>query len=306
MITWTIGAGGLLGRAITRRTPHAFAAGPIAWEDPKLASTQLREAAGRFATAAGDDDWAVIWAAGNAATASTEQDAAVELATFTALVEAMRRQPPHGRGAFFLSSSAGGVYAGSSHPPFDASSRPVPLSPYGELKLAQEGAAREVLAGTCAVVLGRISNLYGPGQNLAKLQGLISRLALASVTKQPVNMFVSLDTMRDYIYSDDAAAVILHWVDQAMAQPQGDPRIVVIGSGQAVSLGYLIHLVQDIARTRIPVAFGVHASAGAQARDLRLTPTTDAETTRLLATPLSAGVKLTYLDILERHQQQRD
>jgi UDP-glucose 4-epimerase len=304
LITWTIGAGGLLGRAITRRLPAGFDPGPIAWGEPARAAAQLSAAAAQFVDAAGEGRWAVIWAAGNAATASTEHDAAAELATFTALVDAIAQARPRGHGAFFLSSSAGGVYAGSTSPPFDATTPPQPLSPYGSLKLAQEALVRERLAGTCSVVIGRIANLYGPGQNLEKLQGLISRLALATVTKQSINMFVSLDTMRDYIYCDDAAAVIVHWVQRAIDSPTPDARIVVVASGQPVSLGYLIHLVQDIARTRIPVAFGVHASSTAQARDLRLNPTTDADVIRLIATPLAAGVKLTYLDILERYQRQ--
>ena len=54
-------------------------------------------------------------------------------------------------------------------------------------------------------MIGRFSNLYGPGQNLGKLQGLISRLALSAVTRQPINIFVPLDTIRDYVYVDDAA-----------------------------------------------------------------------------------------------------
>ncbi|MDD2859040.1 MAG: SDR family oxidoreductase, partial [Candidatus Nanopelagicales bacterium] len=230
MITWTIGAGGLLGRAITRRLPAGFDPGPIAWDDPQQAAEQLRAAAAQFLDTAGQGRWAIIWAAGNAATASTEADAAAELATFTALIDAIVEARPRGHGAFFLSSSAGGVYAGSSSPPFDATSPTHPLSPYGELKRAQEDLARERLAGTCSVVIGRIANLYGPGQNLEKLQGLISRLALATVTKQPINMFVSLDTMRDYIYSDDAAAIVVHWVHRALDAPAPQAHVVVIAS----------------------------------------------------------------------------
>ena len=40
----------------------------------------------------------------------------------------LRDSRPSGRGTFFLSSSAGGVYAGSTHPPFSESTVPRPLS----------------------------------------------------------------------------------------------------------------------------------------------------------------------------------
>ena len=50
-----------------------------------------------------------------------------------------------------------------------------------------------------AVLVGRIANLYGPGQNLAKPQGLVSQLCLANLTGQPLSIYVSLDTLRDYL-----------------------------------------------------------------------------------------------------------
>ena len=303
MITWTIGAGGLLGGAIQRSSTKVFTGPAIAWADTEESIKLLRTTAQEFASEVGQSDWAIIWAAGNASTSSSAADAQRELHTFTALTQEIREHHPKGRGAFFTASSAGGIYAGAYPPPFDDTTVPMPLSPYGELKLAQERQAVSALEGICPVVIGRLANLYGPGQNLDKLQGLISRLALASVTRQPINMFVSLDTMRDYIYTDDAAAVILHWVAEAIEHPSADAQIKVIASGQPVSLGYLIHLMQDIARTRIPVAFGVHESATAQALDLRLTPTTDVVSQHLVRMPLSAGVKMTYLDILERYQQ---
>lgn len=202
-----------------------------------------------------------------------------------------------------LASSAGGVYAGCSHPPFDDRTAPHPLSPYGELKLTQEQAASRLLDAVCPVVIARISNLYGPGQNLDKLQGLVSRLALSAVTKQPVTMFVSLDTIRDYIDADDAAVVLLHWAHKAVREQPEHPWIRVVASGQPVSLGALIHLAQDVTRTRIPVAVGEHASAAAQARDLRLTPSDDGHVHALVRTTLPEGIKRVHLDILERHQK---
>jgi UDP-glucose 4-epimerase len=115
-------------------------------------------------------------------------------------------------------------------------------------------------------------------------------------------MFVSLDTMRDYIYTDDAARVIHSKISRAMNHPQPAHSTSIIASGQATSLGYLINMMQDVAHTKIPVAYGNHASAGAQARDLRLVPDDLDLTERLVKTTLSAGVKNVYLDILNRYQ----
>lgn len=303
MITWTIGAGGLLGSAVVSITPDNFKATKIPWTNTEHAIEAIQANYEEFRELVGIQDWSIIWAAGNATTSSTVKETAQELQTLESLTTSIAKNPPAGKGAFFLTSSAGGVYAGSMNPPFNNQTLPKPISPYGELKLAQEVQATITLADICPVVIGRISNLYGPGQNLTKLQGLISRLALASVSKQPINMFVSLDTMRDYIYSTDAAHVVKYWTDKAIQEQPQSAEIKVIGSGIPVSLGSLIHLMQDIARTKIPVAFGVHSSSSAQALDLRMTPTTNGEVERLAQTTLAGGVKNVYLDILNRFQQ---
>jgi UDP-glucose 4-epimerase len=226
------------------------------------------------------------------------------LEALNSLCEAVQHKTPSGEGSFFLSSSAGGVYAGSQNPPFSVDSEPVPLSPYGRLKLAQEELAQERFSGTCPVLIGRISNLYGPGQDLSKLQGLISALTRAAVTRKSINMFVSLDTIRDYIYADDAAGQILHVVHDAVRSRSGASNAtLILASGQPVSLGYLINLVQDVTRVKVPVALGAHASSAVQSRDLRLTPTRGPWRDQTLSTPISAGVKTVFLDVLERVQR---
>jgi UDP-glucose 4-epimerase len=299
MITWTVGSGGLLGSAVTRASEERFGCGPIPWADPEAAAAMLRAEARRFGTEVGDDPWAVVWAAG-AATTSTSADVALsELEPLRALLEGIRSALPRGPGSVFVTSSAGGVYAGSTHPPFTASSEPAPLSPYGELKLAQEHLASETLGAVCPVVIGRVSNLYGPGQNLTKLQGLISRLALAAVTRQPINIFVPLDTIRDYIYVDDAARAVLDAA--AWAAQRGTPgsTTLVIASGQPATVGQVLRTMNLVAKRRVPVALGSHPSASAQSADLRLEPTHALDA----VTSLPAGMKAVYLDILERVQR---
>ena len=302
MITWVIGAGGLLGSAVVRAQRTTFLPGAVPWQDPAAAIATLHEQASAFAREVGDSRWAIVWAAGQATTSSSAEETARELMVFTAFIEELRALRPHGPGTVFITSSAGGVYGGSSNPPFHDRTEPIPLGTYGKLKLDQEQVAVDRLGDSCQIIVGRVSNLYGPGQDLTKLQGLISRLALASVTRVPITMFVSLDTLRDYLYVDDAAAMISMWLARS-AELDGQPLTVVIAAGQSVSLGHVISTMQDVTRTRIPVAYGAHASASAQSRDLRLIPT-DADSTRpLVRMPLVAGAKRVHLDVLERHQR---
>jgi UDP-glucose 4-epimerase len=309
VLIWIVGQGGLLGSALARAADsnpnlRVFNADSISWGNAELVGREFSRLAERFAAEAGDEHWGIIWAAGHATVSSSEAETAIELEALNALCHAVQRNTPAGKGSFFLSSSAGGVYAGSINPPFSVDTEPAPLSAYGRLKLAQEASARNQLSGICPVIIGRISNLYGPGQDLRKLQGLISALTRAAVTRKPINMFVSLDTIRDYIYADDAAAQILKIVGGTL--PIGAPSVsatYVLASGQPVSLGYLINLVQDIARIKVPVALGAHSSAAAQSRDLRLIPTVTELHDQVPSTPLAVGVKNVYLDVFQRVQR---
>ncbi len=299
MITWVVGRGGLLGQAIERACrPHGevFVPGAISWAQPAAAQAAIEAAAAQFRDAAKDAHWRIIWAAGAATTATSAEDSRAELAPLRALLDAIRAAAPSGPGTFFLASSAGGVFAGSSNPPFDSTTLPAPLSAYGRLKVEQERVAVEALAGTCRVVIGRISNLYGPGQNLGKLQGLVSRLVLAGLTQQPINIFVPLDTIRDYVYVDDAARQVLRLAEPN--DPARQARVAVIASGRPATVGHLLQVARLVTRRRIPVGLGTHPSAASQAADLRVVPTLEPD--RL--TPLPAGVKAVALDMLHRLQ----
>lgn len=296
--TWTVGAGGLLGSAVVRASDSVFAADPVPWTDPVAAADALRAQARRFSTVVGDAPWAIVWAAGAATTSTSLVDARREIPPLRGLLEGIRSALPRGPGAVFVTSSAGGVYAGSVDPPFTASTSPAALSPYGELKLEQEALAEEILGPVCPVVIGRLSNLYGPGQNLGKLQGLVSRLALAAVTRQPINIFVPLDTIRDYIYVDDAARAV-HRALQSAAEAQEDRTAIhVLASGEPATVGQLVRTMNLVAKRRVPVALGSHPSASAQAPDLRLEPSLALPS----VTPLPAGMKAVYLDVLARVQ----
>ena len=138
MITWVIGSGGLLGSAVARRTKDRFDAGTVQWGDEQAAADRLRAAARKFCEIAGDDEWGLVWAAGAATTSTRAEQTGAEMRIFEGLLEGIRSALPNGRGSVFITSSAGGVYAGSQNPPFDEYTATSPLSAYGELKVQQE------------------------------------------------------------------------------------------------------------------------------------------------------------------------
>jgi len=304
----------LLGSAVCRellargRTPQRE---PIRWGDADDARLDLRAGIARMLADAGDADWNVAWCAGAAVIGSTEESLAQDLALIdgffadlaelaTAAGTATLR-----RGAAFFASSAGGVYAGSSSPPYSERTVPVALSPYGAAKLDQEGVVAAFSANTgVSVLIGRISNLYGPGQNLAKPQGLVSHVCRAYWSGQPVSVYVPMDTLRDYLFVDDAAGMIVAGLDgiRARTAPVGPAdaagrvgRVVVkvMASQQATSIAALVGEFRRVLKRSIRLVFRASARTSAQALDLRLRSVEWPELDRFVRTPMPVGIRRT-------------
>jgi UDP-glucose 4-epimerase len=301
VLTWTIGSGGLIGSAIVRHAARPFTAGPIPWPDAAVALTGLRGELGRFREQAFGGSWGIVWAAGAATTSTGEEDARREAELFASFARAVASASMPPGGGVVLCSSAGGVHAGSTHPPFADDTPPAPISPYGRARLAQEQAAAAIIGPSVPVVVARISNVYGPGQKLDKLQGLVSRLAISAITREPLNLFVPLSTVRDYIYVDDVAAAIHAWLG-VVATSRPGARTRIIASGEGTSVGQLLRTAQDIAHRKVPVAMGTHPSSTMQAPDLRFVPSPLPGGLVLPATPLPVGMKRVFDDVRWRLQ----
>lgn len=301
MLVWIIGAGGLLGSSLVRtlRKAPRFVGTPVPWRDVATASAVLQADLERFARTTGEDDWAIAWAAGAGVVGTTRAALDDEADLVRRFAAAVREKRPSGRGALFLSSSAG-MYAGSTAPPFDERTEPRPMNAYGAVKLQQEHAVAHELAGSVPLVVGRISTLYGPGQNLDKAQGLVTRLCLQAAMRRPIRVFVPMDTLRDYLFVDDAASMALGLLTEAVARQPAAPQLRVIAAGQATSVAELVALVQRVSRTRIGV---VHAPMPANAQhviDLRLRTRHSAPPGLTPSTLLATGVRRVYDDIMRQ------
>lgn len=293
---WVVGSRGLLGRALIRKIPEYHDASPIPWGDPRAAEIALRRTARAYATR-DLTTWCIIWAAGAGVVGVSEAAAKAELEQFRLAIRAIREHLPPGRGVFFLSSSAGGVYAGSSGPPFDEETEPCPISQYGHLKLAMERVAIDVLGGFCSVVIGRFANLYGPGQNLQKSQGLISKLCLHTLTRRALNVYVPLETMRDYLYVEDAATLTLATIRRATTSPNERPTVRVLASQEPATVARLIDLITRQSHHRPLISIAVDANASFQVRDLRVRTRYSDEYSSFPRTSLPVGVAKVFRDV---------
>jgi UDP-glucose 4-epimerase len=301
VLTWIVGRGGLLGGAVSRAIGTKFDELRVPWENHDAAVEVLDSDLKRFIRQAGNDDWSIIWAAGSGVVGTTADKLAAETRNLSHFFTRLRETRPTGRGAFFLSSSAGGVYAGSSHPPFSESTTPGPLSAYGQTKLAQEEILQTTLAGHVTLVIGRFSNLAGPGQNLVKQQGLISQMCRAAITRQSLNVFVPMETLRDYLYVDDAAAMVRTLVENAVHNQPTTPVLRNISSQQPVSVCTVLRTVQQVAHRTVRIALGTSPSSNYHVRDLRLCTHFRQDFQGVAITPFPVAVKRVYDDLL-RHQ----
>jgi UDP-glucose 4-epimerase len=221
-LSWIVGRGGLLGHNVAAAIADADPTGrlwlpeqPIPWQDRGEAEASLALEAERLLAEAERTErpWRLLWCAGTGVIATNPEALSQEtdlLRSVLSAVQSRLARDPHlvSTGSLFVASSAGGVYAGGE-PPFDESSVVAPISAYGREKLRQEELARNVAETSgLGLLLGRISNLYGPGQNFAKPQGLIAQVGLAALRRRPVSIYVPLDTIRDYLFGADAGRMI--------------------------------------------------------------------------------------------------
>ena len=309
-LIWTIGSGGLVGRAIQRASARTFDGPLISWHDSNARQAILREASMRFLESAGDDPWALVWAAG-VGTVGTAQELLTSevntVADFTHMFGELLREAPDtaSRGICVLISSAGGVYAGSPHPPYSIDSLPRPLSPYGTAKLEQESMWSGAFSQCSSSLIARVSNVYGEDQSIRKRQGLITQLAYAAATRQPLSIYVPLDTVRDYIHADDAVTLIIHHIqDQVIRSREEGPtdHTTIIASGQGTSIAALLRMMTDVCHRKIPIAVAPQTHTVGQALDSRFIPTLPAGFTTAGARPLPLGLRQVYQGIIGQLQ----
>jgi UDP-glucose 4-epimerase len=194
------------------------------------------------------------------------------------------------------------VYAGSHPAPFDERSVPRPISEYGRTKLEQEQLLESFAAslGVRAAV-GRISNLYGPGQDLAKGQGLVSQLCRTHLLGQPLQVYVPFDTIRDYVFAPDCGRMVVRLLDAvSVSAPAGSCTLKVLASQQGTTVGSILREFQRVVKRPPRVVQRASPLGALQVPDLRLRSVVLPEVDELARTPLPAGLNATWTDLLGR------
>ncbi|GAA2742789.1 hypothetical protein GCM10009868_14130 [Terrabacter aerolatus] len=316
-VSWVVGANGLLGqhvRAALTRRGLVHLSPPIPWSAPDEAEAALAGAAARLVAAADGGPWQVFWCAGAGVTGTSFDRFVTENRMLRTALEALAEANGPDRSgddgnAVFVASSAGGLYAGSPSAPFDEFSPVVPLSDYGRAKQEAEHIATDwAVQAPARVLVGRIANLYGPGQDLAKPQGLVSQLCAAYLDRRPTQIWVSLDTLRDYLFAPDAGEMVVDAMTRLRHGPlpegvaDGGVVTKIFATQRAITIGAVLAELRRIFRRRPATVLGASPTSSQQGQDLRLVSRVWPELDRRTLTPFPAGVQATLADLQLRMQ----
>ena len=136
-------------------------------------------------------------------------------------------------------------------------------------------------------LIGRITNLYGPGQDMTKSQGLISQLCRSNLTKKPLNIFVPLQTARNYLYVDDAAAMIAGFM-----QHDDTLCIKIFASPQSITVATLIRTSYEVFKRRPLISLGVNERTSMQPMSLHFKSKVKTEINQRRFKSISSGIDL--------------
>jgi UDP-glucose 4-epimerase len=237
-----------------------------------------------------------LWCAGGGFVGVTDDTMEREAVVLTGLLRSLAEAPFAVR-SFGFSSSAGGVYAGCPGRA-DESTPPAPVSAYGRGKLAHEQLVLDwSRRHGVPVSVARYANLYGPGQDLQKPQGLVTRLARASLVSQPVNIFVPLDTRRDYVFARDAARTALDLLEPR----EGEDRVVkIVATGRSTTIGELISVVRRTTRRHCPVTLAITDAGRSQPAALNFGSVVRTDLDDVQRATLPEGVAAVVRDLCAR------
>ena len=163
------------------------------------------------------------------------------LHTLTPLLHFLEHALKHPQLRLVFLSSGGAIYGNPTAMPVLESHSTDPISSYCVLKLTAEKYIQMYshLYGVYARIL-RVANAYGPRQPLGRSQGVVGAFVDAALRDEPLRIFCTGRSVRDYIHVDYIALAV-----QAAALTDG-PEVVNVATGVRTSLLQLVDMLQEL------------------------------------------------------------
>lgn len=277
---------------------------PVPWDEPAAARPAIVDAVTHFLDEVNGQQWALCWSAGKGFVGTPTAHLDVELGFLKAALASVAASPEHVRagGRLALASSAGGIHASDGSGTVTEASPPKPISDYGRHKLRQEQVVTDFAAETgVPCLLGRISNVFGPGQDLRKPQGFISHLCGAMLRRDSVVLTVPPDTIRDFVYSANVGRRMAVWLEADQGELAGRAVVKLLVSGRSTTLHEVINVARSIARVPVRIMISPLPRAGDQPLRTRFRSSAMLELDRAApTTTLAEGVHRTWVSLLRR------
>ena len=139
-------------------------------------------------------------------------------------------------------SSGGTVYGFQTHMPIDEETLAIPINHYGNLKLCIENTFRTFNKQfNTNVIIARIANPYGPGQDYSKGVGFIDAALKRAIHNQTIEIWGDGTVIRDYIYIDDVCHMLA-----SLIYYEGKESVFNISSNSGVSQDEIIKIIHKM------------------------------------------------------------
>lgn len=137
-------------------------------------------------------------------------------------------------------SSGGTVYGTQNQQPIMEEALPRPINHYGNIKLCIENTMMTfAVQKNVDILIARLSNPYGPGQDYTKGVGFIDAVVKKAINNEELEVWGDGSIVRDYIYIEDACQMLV-----LLAEYHGEDRIFNISSGKGVSIKDIIDIIK--------------------------------------------------------------
>ncbi|KAI4445631.1 dTDP-4-dehydro-6-deoxyglucose reductase [Eubacterium plexicaudatum ASF492] len=148
-------------------------------------------------------------------------------------------------------SSGGTVYGHQECQPIREDAVAAPINHYGNVKLSIENAMRVFdIQAEAKMLIARISNPYGPGQDFTKGVGFVDAALKKSMRREIIEIWGNGEIIRDYIYIRDVCRMLY-----ALAFYEGPEVVFNISSGVGHTQNEILRMVRRLTGLDVKFAY---------------------------------------------------